>query len=269
MQGDRTFRQLFRHLSGADGVPADTLPGTVAEPPQRAAVSSRSPLHGTTPRPARAGQERDQRPAHGGKLERFRSPPTPRRARTVPLGRWAITTSVILPYYWNVAQRYVLFDRFFGLCAVRGTAPTGTTGSPAGHNPVAATRSRPPATATSLTSSTGAGGGCQLEVLRAGLSAEGDPSAPRRQGDQASQTVRVPLLNYDPASSTTRRSTVTSSDLDQYYQDLSDGTLRRWRTSRVRGPASDPPGPSKPARPSSQQHDHVPDGQQLLEQLRR
>ena len=127
-----------------------------------------------------------------------------------------------LPFYWSVANRYVLFDHFFssaryGIRANRSywvsaaTRPGASALIP-GRLREAAHDLRP-----------AAGTRAQLEVLRAELRS-GQTYQTASPANPETQTSRVPLVNYrrftrDPAL---RRHIV---DLDQYYRDLTDGTL--------------------------------------------
>ena len=109
MQENHSFDNYFGTFPGADGIPAGTcMPVGRARTAVRAAVPPRRSLGSTSPRPRihrmqyAAGTDGRLRP--GGVASTAR--------------RW--TRSVMgyydgrdLPFYWNVADEYVLFDRFF------------------------------------------------------------------------------------------------------------------------------------------------------------
>ena len=126
-----------------------------------------------------------------------------------------------LPFYWGIADRYVLFDRFFiravrhpGQQVVRPAAPPpgGSGAVPAGWY-----GKRP----TIFDQLQHAGISWKFYVQNY------DPRQTYQNASLANpqtQTARVPLVNYarftrDPAL---RRHI---ADLDQYYRDLSNGTL--------------------------------------------
>ncbi len=146
-----------------------------------------------------------------------------------------------LPYYWNLADNYTLFDRFFS---------SATDGSFANHMFwVAAT----PPTETDPRRSTRNQQNVQTifdELQAKGISwkfyvQNYDPTITYRTlqnaGNRASQVVWVPLLNFDrfiddPALSS------HIVDLNQYYIDLHDGNLPAVAYIAPSGGSEHPPG---------------------------
>jgi phospholipase C len=144
-----------------------------------------------------------------------------------------------LPFYWNIADRYVLFDRFFTAGAGGSVYNhmywvTGTEGSPSD--------SIPP------------GGFGDLPTIfdrlqRAGVSwkfyvQNYDPRITfrsRQNTDRGSQIVWVPLLDYaryldDPKLFS------RIVDLDEYHRDLRNGTLPEVAYIAPSGASEHPPG---------------------------
>jgi phospholipase C len=220
MQGDRTFDNYFGTYPGADGIPGNTCQALVLNRPQSGCIKPFA-LHGTTPAPLDPGKSVINAQLNGGKLDGF-------VAAYAALGQDGTSAMGYydqrdLPYYWNVAQRYVLFDKFFASVpyGYRTNRAHWVAGGPqpGGGDKISAT-----------------GYGNQLTIFdrleAAGVSwkfyvQDYQPKETFRAktaSDQASQTVRVPLLNYarfvdDPKLNS------HIVDLDQYYRDLAEGTL--------------------------------------------
>jgi phospholipase C len=220
MQGDRTFDNYFGTYPGADGIPAGACQPLVLARPQSGCVKP-YPLHATNPQPLEPGRSTINGQLDNGKLDGFVAAYAAQgRDGTTAMGFY---DNRDLPFYWSVAQRYVLFDRFFGSVpygyrtnrsywVAAAPQPGGTDKVPTG------------------------GYGNQATVFdrlqAAGVSwkfyvQDYQPTQTFRAitpTNPATQTVRVPLLNYarfvdDPAM----RSHI--ADLDQYYRDLAAGTL--------------------------------------------
>jgi phospholipase C len=144
-----------------------------------------------------------------------------------------------LPYYWNIADRYVLFDRFFTAGAGGSVYNhmywvTGTEGSP--------NDSIPP------------GGFGDLPTIfdrlqRAGVSwkfyvQNYDPRITyrsRQNTDRGSQIVWVPLLDYARYLDNPKLFS-RIVDLDEYYRDLRNGTLPEVAYIAPSGASEHPPG---------------------------
>lgn len=129
-----------------------------------------------------------------------------------------------LPYYWNLADNYVLFDRFFS---------SATDGSFGNHMYWVA--AIPPVTDRGRALSEKLAGVPTIfdRLQEAGVSwkfyvQNYDPSITYRNvgnaGNRASQVVWVPLLNFDRFLDKPELFSHIV-DLSQYYQDVRDGTL--------------------------------------------
>lgn len=220
MQGDRTFDNYFGTYPGAQGIPADACQALILNRPQSGCVRP-FPLHGTTPAPLEPGASVINAQLDDGKLDAFVAAYAAQgRDGTAAMGYYDQRD---LPYYWNLARRYVLFDDFF--------APV-----PFGYRTNRAywvAAAREPAGADRVSAN---GYGDQLTIFdrleAAGVSWKfyvqdyqpAETFRTRTASDPATQTVRVPLLNYprfvdDPGL----RGHIV--DLDQYYRDLAGGTL--------------------------------------------
>ena len=152
-----------------------------------------------------------------------------------------------IPYYWNVADNYVLFDRFF-TSAAGGSVwnhmywVTGTPGNPQDDALRPEGFDDVPTIFDRL-----AGGGNLVEVLRPELRPDDHLPQSRQSATAASQVVWVPLLNYtryldNPQLFEAHRR------MDQYYEDRADGTLPAVASSCPPGRASTRRAASRPAR---------------------
>ncbi len=218
MQGDRTFDNYFGTYPGAEGIPKDTCQPLVLGRPESGCVKP-FPLHGKTPPPLEPGRNVIDGQLHGGKLDGFVATYAAQgRDGTATMGYY---DNRDLQFYWNVADRYVLFDRFFA-------------GAPYGYR---ANRAIWVAGAPQPTDKVPAGGYGDQPTIFDRLDAAGiswkfyvqdyQPKETFRavsNSDPAPQTVRVPLLNYARFVDDPRlRGHIV--DLDEYYRDLTDGTL--------------------------------------------
>jgi phospholipase C len=144
-----------------------------------------------------------------------------------------------IPYYWNIADRYVLFDHFFSASA-GGSASnhmywvTGTEGSPSD--------SIPPGGYTNLPT-------IFDRLEQAGVSwkfyvQNYDPQITFRSPentDRGSQIVWVPLLDYARYLDNPKLFSHIV-DADQYYSDLRNGTLPQVAFMAPSGSSEHPPG---------------------------
>jgi phospholipase C len=240
MQENHSFDNYFGTYPGADGFPAGTcVPIRVAAPkgecvkPYRIDGSAISDL-GHTAAVFRAEYNRG---ANNGFVEAFADEGDPTRQA---MGYYDAED---LPYYWNVADNYVLFDRFF-TSAGGGSVwnhmywVAGVPGNPAGDSIPAA-------------------GFGAIPTIFDRLEAKGiswkfyvqnyDPAVTFRtyrsvdDANKGAQVVWVPLLGYaryldDPALS---RHIVP---LEEYYTDLADGTLPSVAYIVPSGASEHPPG---------------------------
>jgi phospholipase C len=238
MQENHTFDNYFGTYPGVDGIP-----GGVCMP-----VNPRDRSRGCI-EPFHIGSN-DVQPADldhstsayrlqydGGRMDGFVSALSSRKQD----GRLAMGhyDERDLPYYWNLADRYVLFDRFFS-SASAGSAlnhlfwVAAAPGSKDGRLPPH---------------------GYTVETIFDRLEARGIPwkfyvqnyeprltyrTVDRYPGNRASQITWVPLLEYDRFIDrpSLNRHIV---DLDQYFSDLHDGTLPAVSYIAPSGPSEHPP----------------------------
>ncbi|WP_340682727.1 alkaline phosphatase family protein [Amycolatopsis coloradensis] len=235
MQANHSFDNYFGTYPGADGIPADTC----------------MPLRKDKPadcvRPFRLGDQSPDHLDHGpathraqyadGRMDGFVS--TYRERGLDGAKAMGYYDANDLPYYWNVAEKYTLFDRFFS------SATTGNrrnrfywiagVPTPGGGERV------PP------------GGYGDIPTIFDRLEQAGvpwkfyvenyDPKITFRTpgtGPRAGQTTRVPLLNFarfldDPTLSG------KIVDLNQYYKDLRAGTLPAVAYVAASGSSENPP----------------------------
>ena len=119
MQENHSFDNYFGTYPGADGIPSDTC-----MPVEGAARPCVRPFHlGGRPVPNLSHNPRTDRIQYaGGRMDGF--------VRAASADRQTVEPSVMgyyddrdLPFYWNLADDYVLFDRFF---AVRARTSVGS-----------------------------------------------------------------------------------------------------------------------------------------------
>ncbi len=219
MQGGRTFDNYFGSYPGAEGPPTRACQARVAGSPQDGCVKPHL-LAGIQTPPLNASGAIISRQYGNGAMNGFVSAYQEASTGTLAMGYYNRRE---LPFYWDVASNYVLFDHFFS-SALEGTRVNRSYWVSAAPPP---------------------GGGQQVpaggygnqptifdRLQAAGLSwkfyvQDYRPSATYQTGSVGSpdtQTVRVPLLNYarfvdDPAL----RKDIAG--MGQYYKDLADGTL--------------------------------------------
>jgi phospholipase C len=220
MQENRSFDNYFGTYPGADGIPKGTC-----MPIRTRAKPCIRPFHlGGRPVPDLGHDRRIYRLQYAdGGMDGF--------VRAASMDRQAVERSVMgyyddrdLPFYWNVADEYVLFDRFFSTTAAGSVAShmlwvTGTPGAPdetLGSLPTIFDR-----------------------LDERGISwkfyvEDYDPS-------QADQAVRVPLLSSPRYVRDPRRFN-RIVDLDEYYDDLRSGSLPQVAYIVPAGSSEHPPG---------------------------
>jgi phospholipase C len=238
MQENHSFDNYFGTYPGVDGIPEETcMP-----------IDPRAPRGGCI-RPFRIGNRAVQDLGHstdvfadqfaGGQMNGFVHAIVRDmgRAGRVVMGHYDDRD---LPYYWNVADEYVLFDRFF-TSAAGGSVWNHmfwVSGTPGNYG------------ADVIPD----GGFDDIPTIFDRLEERGitwkfyvqnyDPTInfrSPRTGDRGSQLVWVPLLNYarfldDPKLS---RHIV---DLEEYYEDLERGTLPAVSYIAPSGSSEHPPG---------------------------
>ncbi|MFE2432401.1 alkaline phosphatase family protein [Streptomyces sp. NPDC059373] len=209
MQGDRTFDHYFGTYPGADGIPDGTcLPADLKKP--AAGCAKPYALHGKAPVSLAAGQSVIDLQYDQGKMDGFVAA-YERQGRdgAAAMGYYDRRD---LPFYWNAADRYTLFDHFFA-SARHGTRLNRSywvAGAPFD-----------PKQPTIFDRLQEAGVSWKFYVQ------DYDPHETFRSlspTDPATQTVRVPLLNY-PRFVDDPKLNGHIADLDEYYRDLERGTL--------------------------------------------
>jgi phospholipase C len=238
MQENHSFDNYFGNYPGADGVPADTC--MPVDPTGVTSTECVKPFHIGGQAVVDMGHNTLVHDAefNNGAMNGFIS--AFNRQRNVGNEAMGYYDDRDIPYYWNVADNYVLFDRLF-------TSAAG--GSVWNH----------------MFWATGSPGNLQEDALRpegfddvpiifdrlqeAGISwkfyvQNYKPEITFRNpgsGDSGSQVVWVPPLNYnryldDPALHN------RIVGMDQYYKDLSDGTLPAVSFMVPAGASEHPPG---------------------------
>jgi phospholipase C len=219
MQGDRTFDNYFGTYPGTDGPPPDTCQALVLSRPSNGCTRP-FPLHGKAVNPLAPGKSLLDYQYADGRMDGFVAGYLRQgRDGTNAMGYYDRRD---LPYYWAVADRYVLFDRFFASARYGNRTNRSYWVSAAPQPGGASVRAD------------GYGDGATIfdRLQAAGVSwkfyvEDYDPNETFREAtatDPAAQTVRVPLLNYARFVDRPQlRSHIV--DLSQYYRDLADGTL--------------------------------------------
>jgi phospholipase C len=235
MQENRSFDNYFGTFPGADGIPHGAcMPATS----NRSRAGCVRPFHlGGRAAPDLSDDVRTQRIQYAGRrMDGF--------VRAASAGRQTIERSVMghydegdLPFYWNLAREYVLFDRFFA-SAPGGSVPnhmhwlTGTGGPAGGRVPWR---------------------GLDVPTIFDRLEERGiswkfyvqgyDPRqrfTPGRGADRSIQSLRVPLLNY-PRYVERPGLLRHIVDLDEYYKDLESGRLPQVAYIAPAGASEHPP----------------------------
>jgi phospholipase C len=220
MQGGRTFDNYFGHYPGADGPPAGACQATVTGRPKDGCVKP-FPLPGIqVPALSASGTVISQQ-YDGGAMNGFVSAYL-KEGRDGPLAMGYYGRRE-LPFYWDAADNYVLFDHFFSsaLYGARVNRSYWVSAAPprsrGGQAPGSGYGSEP----TIFDRLQAAGITWKFYVQDYHPDATYLTATP---SDPNTQTVRVPLLNYarfvdDPLLRT------HIVGMAQYYRDLADGTL--------------------------------------------
>jgi phospholipase C len=236
MQENHSFDNYFGTFRGADGIPKRTcMPVGRARPGANCVRPFRLGGRAVPDLLHDARTHRIQRA--GGRMDGF--------VRGASMDRQAVERSVMghydgrdLPFYWNIAEQYVLFDRFFA--ATPGGSVSNhlawVAGTPGGHG-------------EHIPSDGYSGLPTIFDRLeRRGVSwkfyvQDYDPRlnfGAAGEADQSAQSVRVPLLNY-PRYVADRRLFSHIVDLEEYYRDLEYGTLPQVAYIAPAGAAEHPP----------------------------
>jgi phospholipase C len=240
MQENHSFDNYFGTYPGADGVPDDACMPRDPARPSRGCVApfhiGSRPVEDLSDTPQVAAAQRN-----GGAMDGFLSAIAQQRGREQPLVMGHYDDRE-LPFYWRLADEYVLFDRFFGSAA--GGSLTNhmfwATGGPGDQD----VREFVPA------------GGFTTPTIFDRLEAKGvswkfyvqdyDPTITfrSRPGHRSGQVKSVPLLNYarfvdDPELSS------HIVPLDEFQEDLQHGTLPAVSYVVPLGARERPPGSLK------------------------
>ena len=242
MQENHSFDNYFGTYPGADGIPKDVCMAKSLKP-------------GANPhdcvRPFRLGNNPTadllhnksvaRRQLNGGKMNGFVSASRLKGTDRVNPDVMAHYDDRDLPYYWNIADNYVLFDRFFtsSLAGSMTNHMYWVTGTPG---------------VTSATSERIPDDGFSVPTIFDRLEAAGiswkfyvqnyDPRITYRSrevGDRGSQIIWVPLLNYARFLDSPKLFSKIV-DAREYYEDLDHGTLPAVSFFAPSGSSEHPPG---------------------------
>lgn len=241
MQENHSFDNYFGTYPGADGIPKGTcMPRSLSTPRGRCVKPYRIGNRAIDGLNHSAGIFRVQH--HGGRMDGFVAGLRRATGRTgeQTMGYYDDRD---IPYYWNVADNYTLFDRFFASAtsgAVRNHMywTTGTPGDPSADG-------------------VPEGGSGSLPTIFDRLEKRGiswkfyvenyDPAITFRSkaaGDRGSQLVGVPLLNYARYIDNPRLFK-RIVPISEYYEDLQRGTLPAVAYVASSGSSEHPPGSIK------------------------
>ncbi len=237
LQENHTFDNYFGAYPGADGRPANVCQPNDVNDPSKGCVK---PEHLGAKAVLDLGHSDDVFRAQyrGGRMDGFVDAYNRTGQKgALPLGYYDDRD---LPYYYNVADNYVLFDRFFS---------SAHAGSASNHLFWIAA-----APGESASDSWPPGGFKNLPTIFDRLEAAGvswkfyvqnyDPTNTFRNpasGDRASQTVWVPLLAY-PRYLDDPKLFSHIQDIGQYYKDAQAGTLPAVAFIAPAGSSEHPPG---------------------------
>jgi phospholipase C len=221
MQENHTFDNYFGTYPGADGIPAGTK---MPVDPNNLAAGYVTPWHigdaTISDLSHSAATFRDQ--YNNGKMDSFVAALNARNENGAQAMGYYDGTDV--PYYWNLADNYVLFDRFFS---------SAKDGSFANHMFWVAADSPKAPKGGQLSDVLANVPTIFDELQAAGVSwkfyvQNYDPTITYRdlgsEGNRASQVIWVPLLNFDRFLDDPKLSSHIV-DLSQYFIDLDNGNL--------------------------------------------
>jgi phospholipase C len=240
MQENHSFDNYFGTYPGADGPPADACMPADLDDPAEGCVK---PFHLADRPITDLGHSREvfERQHRNGRMDGFVS--AYRHEGLNGENSMGYYDDRDLPYYWNVADRYVLFDRFF-TSAAGGSVwnhmywVTGTPGNrKADVIPEGGFKELP----TIFDRLEAAGVSWKFYVQnydpRITFRTANDPS----KGDKVSQVIWVPPLLYARFVDNPRLSRHIV-DLQEYYRDLRRGTLPAVSYIVPSGASEHPPG---------------------------
>jgi phospholipase C len=236
MQANHSFDNYFGTYPGADGMPAGTC---VPSDPLAADGNCVKPFHLDGRRIAPMGQSPEIYAAqyNNGAMNGFVS--AFEHWRGVGDQAMGYYDDRDIPFYWNVADNYVLFDRLFTSAAGSSVWnhmfwTTGTPGNPAADE-LSPTGFDAVPTIFDRLQAAGVSWKFYVQDYRPEINIRTPGS-----GHAAAQLVRVPLLNYnryldDPALNS------RIVDMSEYYKDLANGTLPAVSFMSPAGASEHPP----------------------------
>ena len=243
MQENHSFDNYFGTYPGADGIPPDTcMPIDNSRDPSRPRTTTEcvEPFHLEGQAILDLGHSGGVHDAqyNNGRMDGFIKVFTDRRG--VGSQAMGYYDDRDIPYYWNVADNYVLFDRLF-TSAAGGSVwnhmfwVTGTPGNPDADLLLPGGFDHVPTIFDRLQEA-----GVSWKFYVQNYKPEITFRTPG-VGDDASQIVWVPPLNYnrfldDPALSS------RIVDMSEYYRDLAAGTLPAVSYMVPSGASEHPPG---------------------------
>jgi phospholipase C len=241
MQENHSFDNYFGTYPGADGIPADVCMPKDLDNPSEGCVR---PFHIAGRPITDLGHSREvfQRQYRGGRLDGFVS--AYRHEGLNGENSMGYYDDRNLPYYWNVADRYVLFDRFF-TSAAAGSVWNHlywVTGTPGNFQADAVPkRGLDEDLPTIFDRLQAAGVSWKFYVQNYDPTITYRTATDASKGDKVSQVIWVPPLLYarfldDPELSS------HIVDLDEYFQDLRKGTLPAVSYIVPSGASEHPPG---------------------------
>jgi phospholipase C len=244
MQENHSFDNYFGTYPGADGIPKGTcMPIGASRAAKRPGQTCLRPFHlGRRAAPELVHDHRTQRIQYAnGRMDGF--------VRGASVDRQNVERSVMgyyddrdVPFYWNLARAYVLFDRFFAAAPDGSVANhlfwvTGTPGpsGPAGENGLPQGDLGDLPTIFDTLEERGISWKFYVQDY--------DPPLGEGAADSADsvQSVRVPLLGYSRYRDDPRLFSHIV-DLDQYYEDLETGRLPAVAYIAPAGASEHPPG---------------------------
>jgi phospholipase C len=237
MQENHTFDNYFGTYPGVDGIPADTCMPVDPTAPGSDCVK---PFHigDNKIQPADLDHSFDtyKRQYRGGQMDGFVHALDLRNQE----GRLAMGyyDGRDLPYHWNVADQYVLFDRFFS-SAASGSFMNHmywVTGGPGPHDRIATSSVNVPTIFDRLEKA-GVSWKFYVQNYEPALNYRTIHQYP---GNRTSQVVWVPLLNMDRYIDDPKLARHIV-DLSQYFVDLRNGTLPDVAYIAPSGPSEHPP----------------------------
>jgi len=237
MQENHTFDNYFGTYPGANGIP----PGA-RMPLDRASASAvyATPFHigGSAATDLNHSIASADIAYHGGRMDGFSAAQQIGAPARQVMGYY---NGSDLPLYWNMADQYVLFDRFFS-SALGGSLinhyywVAGGIGGAQGS-----TLSRPLDVPTIFDRLQQAGVSWKFYVQNYNPKVNFKTVPPTTVANSGSQTVWVPLLDI-PRFVNNRRLFSHIVDLKQYFTDLHDGTLPQVAFIVPSGASEHPPG---------------------------